>query len=194
MHKAEDYTTSSNWIGKFLVAMPHLDDPYFRESVILLCGKDEEGAIGFIINHMIHGVFLQELLDQLKIAPNSAVQTNPPLFLGGPLDMERGFVIHSDDFDGQDTLPIFPGVCLSNNMEVLRAISQGVGPKNFIVCMGFASWEGTQLETEMTENSWILLPADKKTLFNKNPATIWKRVYDTLKVDPSLVSFEGGKA
>lgn len=181
--------------GKFLVATPHIADPYFAKAVLLLCGQDEKGTIGFIINRHVASLSLKDLFFQLKISPSSlsSIEHNP-LFLGGPIDMTRGFILHTDEYQTPSSLTIMPGVCLTNTLDVLKAIAQDSGPQKYMIALGYTGWKKNQLEQELDENTWVIMEADKQFIFDEDVNTKWERALYNLHIDPACLSPVQGRA
>ena len=182
--------------GQFLVAMPHMPDARFLKSVILLCGQDDRGVVGFIINRLIGTCSVKDLIDQLKI-PSYTKEKIPYILFGGPVDMTRGFVLHTPDYKTAETLTIIPGdqgVCLTSTLDVLTAISVNEGPRKYMVALGYSGWDEGQLEEELTSNTWLLTKADPELVFDNDISTKWSRVFESLKIDPTHLSLTTGQA
>ena len=124
--------------GQFLLAMPGIGDPRFERAVIAVCAHDVEGALGIGIGDTIDGLTLHDLLDQFEIEPGVAPDT--PVHFGGPVEPRRGFVLHSPDWGGQDTIDVGGRWSLSGTIDVLRAIAEGTGPSRWLVALGYAGW------------------------------------------------------
>ncbi|KAI93733.1 hypothetical protein T281_14945, partial [Rhodomicrobium udaipurense JA643] len=160
--------------GQFLIAMPSTTDSRFHRSVIYVCAHSEEGAMGLIVNQRASHITMPKLLEQLDIPmswsrPTSIRMDAMAVHLGGPIDISRGFVLHSSDYFVADaTLPINGGVCLTATVDILRAIARGRGPNNAILALGYAGWEPGQLEREIQENDWLNCPADPDIIFDND--------------------------
>lgn len=178
----------------FLIAMPSLTDPYFKQSVVYLCEHDEEGAMGFIINVPVK-LTLQELL---KNAENIENEPNPPLtgsvFLGGPLDMERGFVLHSPTGDNSKSTQLNDQLLMSNSNAILSTLGTDKAPDNYMVTLGYASWDSGQLEEEMNDNQWLTIGCENDIIFNTPVEQRWNSSLKRLGIDPSQLSSEVGHA
>jgi len=179
----------------FLIAMPSLTDPYFKQSVVYLCEHDELGAMGFIINYPVK-LTVQELL---KNAESIEHQPTPPIkkpvFLGGPLDMDRGFVLHSptNDPESQSTL-LNKHLMMSNSNAVLSSLGTANEPANYMVTLGYASWDSGQLEEEMNKNQWLTINFENDIIFNTPVEQRWASSLQKLGVDPLQLSSEIGHA
>ncbi|MBW0145057.1 YqgE/AlgH family protein [Sphingomicrobium clamense] len=178
--------------GQLLLAMPGMSDARFEQAVIVMAAHDEEGAIGVGIGHERAGVTLRDLLKQLDMDPGDAPAA--PIHHGGPVEPGRGFVLHSLDWSGQDTVQI-GGLCaLTGTQDVLQAIAEGKGPSQFVVSLGYAGWEQGQLEGELTQHGWFTAPASPEILFDTGSEDRWAAAFKSVGVDPSLLVGEGGEA
>lgn len=182
--------------GKLLLAMPGMADPRFERAVIALCVHDEGGAVGIGIGHKRAGLRFRGLLKQLEIergeAPDRAVHH------GGPVEPGRGFVLHSTDWGGQDTLqvngPSGPIFAMTGTIDVLKAIAEGRGPARWIASLGYAGWESGQLEAEMTRHGWLAADSSEAILFDTPTDERWAAAFKAAGVDPRLLSSETGAA
>ena len=178
--------------GKLLLAMPGMGDPRFDHAVIAMCAHDEDGALGIGIGHHRSGIRLRALLNQLGLDPGEA----PDLAIhhGGPVEPGRGFVLHSTDWGGQDTIGV-PGVgALTGTIDVLKAIAEGTGPSRYIVALGYAGWGEGQLDEEMTRHGWFAVPASETLLFDTDADGRWQASFQEAGIDPRLLSNETGIA
>lgn len=184
-------TQSIYLTGQFLLAMPGIGDPRFDRSVIAMCSHDERGALGIGIGATINGLGLHDVLQQLEIAPG--VAPDAPVHFGGPVETRRGFVLHSADWGGQDTLDVAGQWCLSGTLDVLRAIAAGTGPSRWLVALGYAGWGAGQLDAEMTRHGWLNVDDHaQEMLFGVPVADRWSRGFAAAGVDPRLLSVEAG--
>ncbi|WP_249411678.1 MULTISPECIES: YqgE/AlgH family protein [Marinomonas] len=149
----------------FLISMPHLDDPHFEHTVIYLCEHTKAGAMGIIINRPSN-VDFTELADHLGIQIHSPRLTSEPIYTGGPVEAERGFILHTTDKVWSNTLRVTDEVSLSASLEALEDIAQGNGPEAFRITLGCAGWDAGQLETEIANNDWLVCEADLDVLFH----------------------------
>ncbi|MEL7525736.1 MAG: YqgE/AlgH family protein [Pseudomonadota bacterium] len=187
--------------GQFLIAMPSMADSRFEHSVIYLCSHSDQGAMGLVVNQIARHLSLEELLIQLDILndesairlPDSVRDMN--VHKGGPVEVERGFVLHSDDFMlNQSTLTIDNGICLTATLEILRALAQGDGPEQAILALGYAGWAPGQLENEIQANGWLTAPADPEILFDTDFGAKWHRALGSMGIDPAMLYTDAGHA
>jgi putative transcriptional regulator len=185
--------------NQFLVAMPGMADERFARSVVYLCAHSEEGAMGLIINQP-QSVAFPELLVQLGILEeHEAIRLPPPArdFIvrnGGPVDRSRGFVLHSDDYMVESSMPVSEKVCLTATIDIRRAISAGKGPRHAIMALGYAGWGAGQLEHEIGENGWLTCPASPKLLFDADLDRTYDRILAAIGVNPAHLSSAAGHA
>jgi len=178
--------------GQFLLAMPGIGDPRFERAVIAMCAHDAEGALGIGIGSEIAGLGFHELLNQLTI--DSANCPNRGVSIGGPVEPGRGFVIHSRDWAGQDTIDVAGRWALSGTLDVLRAIAAGKGPRQWLVALGYAGWGEGQLDAELTRHGWLTVEADAGLIFDVPAAERWAAGMAAAGVDPRLLSSQAGRA
>ncbi|GAB4518309.1 MAG: YqgE/AlgH family protein [Roseibium sp.] len=187
--------------GQFLIAMPSMADSRFEHSVIYMCSHSDQGAMGLVVNQIARHLSLEELLIQLDIVDDETAIRLPAqvrdmsVHKGGPVEVERGFVLHSDDFMlNQSTLAIDNGICLTATLEILRAIAHGGGPAHAMLALGYAGWGPGQLETEIQANGWLTAPADPDILFDPVSETKWHRALASLGIDPAMLLSDAGHA
>lgn len=178
--------------GQFLLAMPAMPDPRFAHAVVAICAHGEGGAIGIGIGQTYDGVGLHDLLEQFDIDPGAS--ENAAVHVGGPVEPRRGFVIHSNDWGGQDTLDVAGRWSLSSTVDVLRAIAGGVGPRRWIVALGYAGWGEGQLEGELTRPGWVTVKGDEALLFDTRPDERWTAGFAGAGIDPRLLVGSVGTA
>ncbi len=182
--------------GKLLLAMPGMADPRFERAVIALCMHDENGAIGIGIGHKRAGIGFRGLLKQLEIEPGQAPDV--AVHHGGPVEPGRGFVLHSTDWGGQDSLHITGAggtlFAMTGTIDVLRAIAEGRGPSQWIAALGYAGWGEGQLEDEMTRHGWFAADSSSKVLFDTPTDERWGAAFQGEGIDPRLLVSETGAA
>ncbi len=182
--------------GKLLLAMPGMADPRFERAVIALCVHDENGAVGIGIGHKRAGLRFRGLLKQLDIDPGAAPDC--AVHHGGPVEPGRGFVLHSSDWGGQDTLKVVGqkgDLCaMTGTIDVLRAIAEGRGPTRWIAALGYAGWGEGQLEEEMTRHGWFAADGKPEILFDTPTDERWGAAFKAEGVDPRLLSSVTGVA
>lgn len=179
--------------GKCLIAAPNISDERFANAVIFVCAHTKEGAMGLTINRPIRELTFPDLLSQLKIVPSTMIDA-PPVLAGGPLDMVRGFVLHSAEYHGSATLPVGDCSALTVTTEVIQDIANGKGPQHFLVALGYAGWNAGQLDEEIKQNSWLTITPDEDFLFNVAPENKWKSSMRRLGIDDCNLSFFSGNA
>ena len=188
--------------GQMLVAMPGMSDERFVRSVIYVCAHSEEGAMGIIINKRpSNEVRFPELLVQLDVIPADEAIRLPgkagamQVLRGGPVETQRGFVLHSNDFFiDNSTLPIDTTVSLTATVDILRAIANGAGPDRAVLALGYAGWQAGQLESEMQHNGWLNVPADTSLIFDPALDSKYERAVAGLGIDLSRLSMFAGHA
>lgn len=189
--------TSPYLTGQLLLAMPGMADPRFFKSVIFLCLHDEKGALGLRINDPIPGLLFGPLMEQLDLAPESAIapaMRGRPIFTGGPVESSRGFVLHDDSYDCKDTIRIGDHFSLTSTTDGLKEIaaSAQIIPSRFI--LGYAGWEAGQLEKELQDNTWMTLPPTAELVFEADPSLQWDTAFAMLGVNPAILSTDAGRA
>ncbi|HHZ08857.1 MAG TPA: YqgE/AlgH family protein [Rhizobiales bacterium] len=184
---------------QFLIAMPGMKDDRFARSVIYMCAHSPEGAMGLIINQP-QPMRFPDLLVQLGIVDEQEAIRLPatardfPIRNGGPVDRSRGFVLHSDDYTVESSMPISDEVCLTATIDILRAISTGRGPRRALMALGYAGWAAGQLEQEIADNGWLTCAADPDLLFDGDLDRKYDRVLATLGIDLAHLSHSAGHA
>lgn len=193
--KGEDNTsfTKGYLTGQILVSSPFMADSRFYQAVIYVCGHDQNGAMGFILNKPLPSIMFSDLLDQLGI-DHPEIKANLPIFYGGPVEVVRGFVLHGNDYTQDATVRVNDDFSITATLEVLKQISTREGPKNSILLLGYTGWSQGQLEQELNENQWILLKGSKEFVFEKPIEQMWSTAYQALGIDPHLISIESGHA
>ena len=187
--------------GKFLIAMPALDDGEFARSVIYMCAHSAEGAMGLVINKPLDHLSFPDLLVQLEIIPDEKRIRLPSearamrVHQGGPVDTGRGFVLHTSDFHlDASTLPISEELSLTATVEILKAIAEGRGPEHSLLTLGYAGWAPGQLESEIQDNGWLITDSDPDIIFSAADGERYRRALATLGVDLAALSPVSGRA
>ena len=182
--------------GKLLLAMPGMADPRFERAVIAMCAHDENGAVGIGIGHKRAGISFRALLRQLDIDPGEAPDC--AVHHGGPVEPGRGFLLHSSDWGGQDTLHVNDErgelFAMTGTIDILRAIAEGRGPKRWIAALGYAGWGEGQLDEEMTRHGWFAARTDANVLFDTPADERWAASFKMEGIDPRLLTSETGVA
>lgn len=177
----------------FLIAMPSLADPNFTQTVTLVCAHSEDGAMGIVINRPLE-MALEEVLTQLDLPTDNRAVAALPVFEGGPVHRDRGFVIHTPLTEFHSTICITELLGVSTSRDILESMSLGQGPKQALVALGYAGWGAGQLEEEMAQNAWLSLPARSEILFETPPELRWQQAAKGLGIDLNMLSPETGHA
>ena len=184
-----------SFAGRLLVAMPGIDDPRFEHAVILVCAHRPDHAMGLRLDRPAPGVDLKAVLTKLDTpAPDSASER--AVLVGGPVERERGFVLHTDDWLAEDASHAFgQGLALTGTREALLAMTDPLaGPRRSTLLLGYAGWGEGQLEDEISENVWLTADADADLIFDDSHETKWSRAVAGLGVDPGQLSGQSGRA
>ena len=180
-------------VNHFLVAMPSLHDPNFQQCVVYVCEHNASSALGIILNRPTN-VVLGDIFKQLSISVDDRELSQRPVFQGGPVQTDRGFVIHEPSGDWESTRKLESGLGVTTSRDVLAALARGQGPGRSFVALGYAGWGAGQLETELAANSWLSTPADKRIIFETPVAERWQAAARLIGVDIALLSGDAGHA
>lgn len=184
-----DYLT-----GKLLIASPLIGDPRFDRSVVLLCAHSDDAAMGIVINKPLGDLRLPTLFDQLEVRSEIEVPDRAVLF-GGPVDRDRGFVLHSDDYSSAETtFGVGPGVGLTATKDILEAMASPTPPRRSTLALGYAGWTEGQLEDEIGANAWLVTDPDDDLLFGEDYDTKWARALKKLGISPEFLTASSGHA
>ncbi|MFZ4166465.1 YqgE/AlgH family protein [Brevundimonas sp. NPDC058933] len=188
-------TAFSSLTGRLLVAMPGIDDDRFRHAVILICAHDDEHAMGLRLDQPAPGVSLSEVLIKLE-TPNAETLRDRAVLIGGPVERERGFVLHTDDWSSDEaTMAFGDGLAMTGTRDALNAMTDvEEGPRQSILLLGYAGWGEGQLEEELSENVWLTADADPDLIFDDEYQTKWSRALAGLGVDAARLSAQSGRA
>ena len=180
--------------GQLLIAMPGIGDPRFERALILVCAHDHEHAMGVALNRPVGDLTVPDILQRLNI--KSTINVAPDLVLmGGPVERERGFVLHTDDYQGEHSLDVGYGVALSATREVLEAMAAAAAqPRRAVLALGYAGWGAGQLEDEIKQNVWLTCEADEALVFGGDHDRKWSQALAKLGVDPERLSSAAGRA
>lgn len=178
--------------GQFLLAMPGIGDPRFEKAVIAMCVHDEEGALGIGLGRIVPRIGFHDLLKQLDIAPG--VAPDVAIHLGGPVEPQRGFIIHSPDWGGNESVNVGGRWNLSATLDILKAIAGGRGPARWVAALGYAGWGAGQLEEEMGRHGWFVTPGTEELLYECDVGTRWAAAFRGAGVDPRLLTAHSGTA
>ncbi len=178
--------------GQLLLAMPGIGDPRFERAVIAMCSHDEAGALGIGIGAVLPQLRFHELLGQFDIDTRGVPDV--PVHRGGPVEPQRGFVLHSLDWGGQGTVDVAGKWGLSASLDVLRVLGHPGGPKHWLVALGYAGWGEGQLDGEMHRHGWHISEGDTALIFGLDAATRWEAAFEAQGIDPRLLASESGRA
>jgi putative transcriptional regulator len=180
--------------GKLLIAMPGMLDPRFEQSVIFMISHGETGAMGLIVNKPIPQLGFRELMQKMDIPVTAATSSKPVLF-GGPVDTDRGYVLHGmERSHRQSTLDVTSDIRLTPTVDMLRAIAEGRGPERWLLALGYAGWGPGQIESEIAANGWIHCDADPELVFDAADDDKWRLAFGKLGAGLSGLSSEAGRA
>ena len=187
---------SAYFTGRLLVAMPGIEDPRFERSVILLCAHDGVHAMGITINRPVDGLTISHLLEQLGVEPGPSPAGANLVLMGGPVEPERGFVLHTNDHAGPAAgLEIGGGVSLTATREILEALAGRMArPRRALMALGYAGWDAGQLEREIRENVWLTCEPDEGLLFDDDHEHKWSRALAKIGIAAEHLSAVGGRA
>jgi putative transcriptional regulator len=180
--------------NQFLVAMPSLADPNFSHSVALICEHTDRGALGIVINRPLE-MKMSEVLEQLSLTSDDPRLRDMPVLRGGPVQLDRGFVLHRPCPQGWDsTLPVSDALHVTTSRDVLAAMARGEGPAQVVVALGYAGWDAGQLEEEVLQNAWLTVPCDESLIFDLPYEQRWQAAARLLGVELSRISHQAGRA
>lgn len=179
--------------GRFLLAMPGMQDERFQKTVIYMCAHGPEGAMGLVVNKPLESISFPDLLEQLDITMPPSGEGIEVMF-GGPVETGRGFVLHSPDYMHDATMVVDEDVALTATIDILRAIAEGDGPAQSLLALGYAGWGPGQLDDEIMANGWLSLDSDPTLLFDTDVDDKWTAAMRKLGIDPLMLSDEAGHA
>ena len=177
----------SGLAGRFIVAMPQLDGGPFAQSVVLVCSHDEEHAFGLVVNKPIQGLNVSDIVSEMDISPSPSSLLRSVHF-GGPVDMQRGALLHSLDYRTDETLIVAPGVGLTASRPALQAVNDQEGPRDAVLFMGHAGWGPGQLDDEIKSNVWLDTDGDPSLIFGTAPEAAWDDALSGMGVSEALLS------
>lgn len=178
--------------GQFLLAMPGIGDPRFEKAVIAMCVHDGEGALGIGLGRVIPRLGLHDLLKQLDIGPGEA--PNVAIHHGGPVEPQRGFILHTDDWTGEDSVRVADRWVLSATLDILKAVAAGEGPSRWVVALGYAGWGPGQLDEELARHGWFVTDGSDHLLYDCHVESRWAAAFQSAGIDPRLLAAESGTA
>ena len=155
---------TASLVDKCLIATPAIKDPIFASSLVYMCEHSEHGSMGLVVNHETSQI-LADIFGQLNIDCDNEKINNQPVYIGGPVQLEQGFVLHSSPGDWQNSVEVSDGVNLTSSVDILQAIADDKGPEDYLVILGFSGWASGQLESELQQNSWLTSACNPDLLF-----------------------------
>jgi putative transcriptional regulator len=179
--------------NQFIIAMPSLVDPNFSHTVTYLCQHTPQGALGIVINKSAD-IKLGEIFTQMNIPVTSLIATEVPVFTGGPVQQDRGFVIHTAGGDWNATVNVSESISLTTSRDVLEAIALGEGPEHYLVALGYAGWSEGQLEKELIANAWLTTPYGSQVLFDTPINLRWNAAAHQIGIDINKLTTAAGHA
>lgn len=180
-----------NFSNHFLISMPHINDPVFSKSLIYLCENNSNGSLGLIVNKPMVSENAVEILQKTGL---EVINPIPEVYFGGPVNVQTGLVLHEANYEVKGTLMVSKSIALTSNKQIVNDIKSGYGPEEFRFSMGYAGWEKGQLEQEIENGDWLLIPADKKIIFSTPDIDKWQVVATQLGVDITNLSGSAGIA
>lgn len=184
---------TTNLTSHFIIAMPSLMDANFNQTVTYICEHNEDGAFGVVINRKSDITF-DDIIFHMDIAPRTRNPPHENIYHGGPMQQERGFILHHSAGKWASSLKINEQLTLTTSRDVLEAIARNEGPEQAIIALGYAGWASGQLEQEMADNAWLSCPADEQIIFEVPAEQRWQAAADLLGIDLQLLSHEAGHA
>lgn len=180
--------------GQLLVAMPTMADPRFHRTVIYVCAHSAEGAMGLIVNKPMQDLRFTDILSQLNITPRDSACSAIHVHRGGPVEVQRGFVLHSADYRKSGTVLVDEDIALSATTEILKDIAEGQGPHHNLMALGYSGWGPSQLDDEIKRNAWLCVPADAALLFSEGYDDKWDQALARLGIAAHMLSPDAGHA
>lgn len=179
--------------GHLLIAMPAMTDPNFIRTVTYICEHNDEGALGIVINRPLQ-LDLGEVFQQLSLESTDPALTRQPVLRGGPVQTERGFVLHEPSRPWDSTVEVSDTVHLTTSQDILAAMAQGTGPRRALMALGYAGWGAGQLEAEMVANAWLSVPASPAIVFDTPFEARWSAAAGLLGINLAIISPDAGHA
>ncbi len=185
--------SSINLTHHFLIAMPSMADPYFARTLTYICEHNDQGALGVVINRPID-MTLQALFERLALTLEDGGMADAPIYFGGPVQTDRGFVLHQPAGDWQSTLKVRDVIGLTTSKDILEAVGRGEGPKRILVTLGYAGWSAGQLEHELSQNAWLTVEASDAIIFDIPSEERLPAAMELLGLDYARLADEAGHA
>ena len=185
--------SSINLTHHFLIAMPSMADPYFAKSLTFICEHNDQGALGLVVNRPID-MTLQALFERLSLRLGDNGRRDAPVYFGGPVQTDRGFVLHEPAGNWQSTLRVRDAIGLTTSKDILEAVGRGEGPERMLVTLGYAGWSPGQLEHELSQNAWLTVEARDGILFDTPAEARLPAAMELLGLDFARLQDEAGHA
>jgi len=186
-------TETTDLSNHFLLAMPNMADPNFSGAIVLIAEHNDRGALGLVVNKPT-SMTLAALLQRIDLTQIDTTRSQTPVFYGGPVQTDRGFVLHQPKGQWNSTVAIGPEIALTTSKDVLEAVAGGAGPPRLLVTLGYAGWGPGQLEAEIGQNAWLTIEADPALLFETPAEDRFQQAYRRLGIDPALLAPAAGHA
>jgi len=178
--------------GKFLIASPSMGDPRFYKSVIYMISHKDEGAMGIVINQPIIKTKINNIVSNEELKNSSSID-NIPITYGGPVDTKKGFILHTSEFKDETTIKVNSEIFLTSNINILKSIVKGNGPKKSLFALGYAGWFAGQLEDELLNEGWLVAPGNSKLIFECKAEKKWSEAIKSIGINPNFLSSVAGK-
>lgn len=188
-----NFMGSINLTHHFLIAMPNMADPFFSRTLTYICEHNEQGALGLVVNRPID-MTLEALFEQISVPLTREDLRGVPVHFGGPVQMDRGFVLHRPVGEWQSTMPVQDDIGLTTSKDILQAVGRGEGPRSLLVTLGYAGWAPGQLEQEISQNAWLTVQAQPSVIFDLPPEERLPAAMELLGIDFARLSDDAGHA
>lgn len=186
-------STPNNLVNQYLLATPSIQDPLFASSVVFMCEHSEQGSMGVVVNHLADQT-LKDVFEQLEIECNDPHVLDRQIFIGGPVQLQQGFVLHTSPLGWENSMQIGDHYFLTSSLDILHAIARHQGPEQYLVLLGYSGWSAGQLERELQENSWLTATASDQITFNDDIDSKWQLAFDSLGFNLDKLSPTTGNA
>ena len=180
-----------NLAGQILISLPTMQDERFHESVIYICAHSPEGAMGIIINQPIIETKINTIIENEDLK-NNVNMDNIPITFGGPVDTKKGFILHTSEFKDKTTLKVDKNIFLTSNINILKSIVKGEGPKKSLFALGYAGWYAGQLEKELSNNGWLIAPGNSNLIFECDIKNKWNEAMKSIGINPNFLNSKSG--
>ena len=178
-----------NFSNHFLISMPHMTDPFFQKSLVYICEHDHEGAMGIIINKTLSSENVQDVLTQTGL---NRIKPHPEVYLGGPVAIETGLILHDASYKSEGELEITKEIKLTSNNQIIDDIINEIGPKDYLFSLGYSGWGKGQLEQEIEDGDWLIMPANYEHIFELSHDSKWSTA--AIKFGIDINNFSGGQS